>query len=579
MNNWLAGIDYPEWMEDEGLKTLHRQHLLEGETPAMMYSRVIDTLSDRLFIMLKATKMHRSEIKIRVKEIKQKWHTYIWNGWLSPATPILSNVGTKRGYGISCFILKLDDSLDSIYMKMHEMAMLTQKGGGVGVTFDDVRGRGESISTGGFSEGIIPFIKNYDSSIMSTSQGYTRRGAISINLNVRHKDIKEFLHIRLPEGDVNRQCLNINHSVSVDDQFMESLQTGNKESQKMWSDILSLRMKTGQPYIFYTDTVSNKRPEDMKRNKLKILNTNICTEIMLPHDSKHTVVCDLASLNMTKYNEWKNDPEFIELSLLFLDVNAEEFISNATDAIGFENAVRFCKKARALGLGLLGWASYLQMQSIPFTSLQARGIINNLGIFLKTSGKNYQEKWSKLLGSPEWCDKNRNLTLFAIAPTTTTSLIMSGVSQGIEPIIANAWIQKSAKGTFIRKNRVFKELVQDKYTEWDTTEMWNELTTKWKGSVQSFPWLLSEDKELFLTAYEINQLELVRQVALFQNYVDQGISTNLFFPSDVDPKWLNKVHLAAWQEGLKSLYYVRTDSISSKNMPSSVFKDCVFCEG
>jgi len=304
-----------------------------------------------------------------------------------------------------------------------------------------------------------------------------------------------------------------------------------------------------------------------------------CTEIMLPHDVEHTVTCDLASINIAKYDEWKDEEEFIELCLLFLDVNLEEFIENAKDAIGFKNSVNFSKKARALGLGWLGWATFLQKKGIPFISLAARAYINIIGEKMKTEGEKYNKKWGKILGSPEWCDENRNLTLFAIAPTTTTSLVMGGVSQGIEPIITNVWVQKSAKGTFIRKNPQFQELIENKYSEYNTPSFWNEIAIDYKGSVQHLDFLTPEEKEIFLTAYEINQLELVKQVGMIQKYIDQGISCNLFFPADVDPKWLNKVHIAAWEEGLKSLYYVRTESLLSRNMNSNTFSDCIFCEG
>jgi ribonucleoside-diphosphate reductase alpha chain len=579
MENWKKSIDYPEWMTEEGIKTLVRQHLLEDETPKLMYQRIVDTLSDRLFIMLKSTKMNRGEIKKIVKHIKQKWFDYLWRGWLSPSTPILSNVGTTRGYGISCFIIDVDDTMDNIFQKNHEMALLTKMGGGVGVTFKNIRGRGEPISSGGFSEGTIPFMKVYDSTITASSQGSIRRGAASINLPIRHKDIDEFLNIRLPEGDVNRQCLNLNHCVTVDDIFMEKLVEGDFESRKIWAKILSTRMKSGQPYIMYYNNAKSQRPDDMKKRKLKIQGTNICTEIFLPHDPEHTVVCDLASLNIAKLDEWIDDYEFIELSLLFLDVNLEEFIANASGKVGFEKAVNFAKKSRSLGLGWLGWATYLQTKGIPFASIQSRGIINKIGAFMKSAGEEYQKKWSKILGSPEWCDTNRNLTLFAIAPTTTTSLVMGGVSQGIEPIISNVWVQKSAKGTFIRKNPQFENLIKQKYPLYDTNEFWMSLGTTYKGSIQHLDFLTNEEKEIFLTAYEINQLELVKQVGMIQKYIDQGISTNLFFPADVDPKWLNKVHIAAWQEGLKSLYYVRTESILSRNMTLNTFSDCLYCEG
>jgi len=570
MNNWIKGVDYPEWMVEEGLKTLQRQHLLDGETPKEMYKRVTSTLAKRLSTMTEL---------LPIDEIEQKWFDYIWKGWLSPATPILANVGTSRGLGISCFINRVPDSLDGIYSKLHEMAMLTKAGGGVGVSFDKIRGRGEVINTGGFSEGTIPFMKVYDSGIIAANQGNIRRGAASINLPVRHKDIDEFLRIRIPEGDVNRQCLNLNHCVTIDDFFMEDVIKGNRNSRETYSKILSSRMKTGQPYVFYYHNVNKFRPEDFKKRNLKIDGTNICTEIMLPHDFEHTVVCDLASWNLFKYDEFKDNKEFTELSLLFLDVNLEEFIELAKNKIGFECAVRFAKKSRALGLGVLGWHTYLQSKNIPFISIAARSLIHQIGKKLKTEGAEYNKNYGKILGNPEWCDSNRNTTLFAIAPTTTTSLILGGVSQGIEPVVANSFVQKSAKGTFIRKNKHFEELIKIKYPQYNNEPFWTKLAVDLKGSVQSLDFLTDDEKEVFLTAYEINQLELIKNAAVWQTYIDQGISLNLFFPSDVEPKWFSKCHITAWEEGIKSLYYVRTESILSRNMGQNTFSDCVMCEG
>lgn len=578
--NWEANIDYPSWMVDEGLKTLERQHLLDGETPKQMYIRISETLATRLSAMLMlSSEWTIEQIVDYCAKTKKMWFDYMWNGWLCPSTPILSNCGTKRGYTISCFVNRVPDSLTGIYDKVHEMAMLTKMGGGVGITFDKVRGRGESISTGGFSEGTIPFIKVYDSAIVATSQGSVRRGAISINLPIRHKDIKEFLKIRLPTGDVNRQSLNINHCVTIDDFFYESLLNGDENCREIWADVLSTRMRTGQPYIFNYHNVNKNRPEDFKKRNLKIDGTNICSEIILPHDFEHTVVCDLASVNLTKWNEWKDDPDFIEMCLLFLDCNLEEFIENAKDAVGFDCSVRFAQKARALGLGVLGWHTLLQTKQIPFNSIASRSLIRQIGAKFNNFGREYNIKWGKILGNPEWCDSNRNSTLFAIAPTTTNSLVSGGVSQGIEPIVCNAWIQKSAKGTFIRKNKQFQRLIERKYKEHNTDQFWNSIMTEYKGSVQHLDFLTDDEREVFLTAYEINQLELTNNAAVWQQYIDQGISLNLFFPTDVDPKWLNKVHLNAWQQGLKTLYYVRSESILSRNMKANTFSDCLYCEG
>ena len=579
IDNWKENIDYPVWMKEESLKTLKRQHLLDNETPKQMYERITKTLTNTLiqecFSREQPWKIEGPEIR----RIAEKWFEYMWKGWLCPATPILANTGTNRGFTISCFIVRVPDSLDGIYSKLHETALLTKMGGGVGVTFDKVRGRGEPISTGGFSEGTIPFMKVFDSGIIAANQGNVRRGAASINLPIRHKDAKEFHKIRQPKGDVNRQCLNLNHCDTIDDYFMESVKNRNPEELELWAELLSSRMKTGQPYIFFYHNANRFKPMDMIKRNLKIDGTNICTEIMAPHDFDHTVVCDLASMNLIYIEEMMQDPEFIELALLFLDTNMSLFISQAKDKVGFENAVRFAEKSRLLGLGVLGWHTFLQNKNLPFNSLQSKGWINRIGSWMKEEGDKYNKKYGSLLGSPEWCDENRNLALFAFAPTTTNALVSGGVTQEIEPIIANAFTQQSAKGTFIRRNPNFEKLIKEKYPEYDNLEFWNKLSVEYKGSCQWCEFLTEEEKEVFLTAYEINQLELVKNAAIWQKYVDQGISLNLFFPADVDPKWFNKVHITAWEEGIKSLYYVRTESILSRDMKGSTFEDCIFCEG
>ena len=574
IDNWKEGIDYPEWMKEEGLKTLKRQHLLDNETPKQMYERIANTLGNTLTAVFVEKNLELANIPV----IANKWFEYMWKGWLCPATPILANTGTTRGFTISCFIERVEDSLDNIYLKAHELALLTKMGGGVGITVDKIRGRGEPISVGGFSEGVIPFLKVYDSAIIAANQGSVRRGAASINLPIRHKDAKEFLKMRQPKGDVNRQCLNLNHCFTIDDYFMESLKT-NSENLELWAETLSARMKTGQPYIMYYHNANKFKPADMVKRNLKIDGTNICTEIMAPHDKLHTVVCDLASINAIYIDDIMKDPEFIELALLFLDTNMSYFISQAKGKPGFENAVRFAEKSRLLGLGILGWHTYLQKKKIPFISLQTRGLSYKIGSWMKEQGESYNKKYGNLLSKPEWCDENRNLALFAIAPTTTNSLVSSGVSQGLEPIVANAWTQQSAKGTFIRRNYNFERLISKKYSEHNTFEFWNKLAVEHKGSCQWCEFLTDEEKEVFLTAYEINQLELVKQAAIWQKFIDQGISLNLFFPADVEPKWFNKVHYTAWEEGLKSLYYVRTESILSRDMKGSTFEECVFCEG
>lgn len=572
--DWVIGQDYPTWLTEEGLKTLERQHLQEGETPVEMYERVANHLATYL-----PSKIPLGDKLYNRYDISLKWGEYLYNGWLAMSTPVAANTGTKNGLPISCYIARVPDSVDGIYSKVRETALLTKAAGGVGITFDKVRGAGEPISAGGFTEGVVPFIKVFDSAVIATSQGGVRRGAFSINLPVRHKDIKDFLKIREPKGDINRQCLNIHQCVTIDDYFMERLVDGDKNARELWGEILSTRMKTGEPYIMYYHNAHNQRPADMVKRNLKVDGTNICTEIILPHSFDETVVCCLSSVNLAKYDEWKDDKDFIELCYLFLDCVMSSFIEEGKNKAGLESAVRFATKGRAIGLGMLGLHTYLQENNIPFCSLQTKSFLRIVGDKLKNEGELYNKKWGKILGAPEWCDTNRNLTLRAIAPNTTSSIIVGGVSQSIEPIVTNVYVHRTAKGTFIRINPTFKKLIQSKYPQYDNDRFWTTLAVETKGSVQHLDFLTDDEKEVFLTAYEINQLELVKQIGVLQKYIDQGISTNLFFPQDVDPKWINKVHLTAWEEGLKTLYYVRTESILSKNMKMSTFSECLSCHG
>lgn len=325
--NWTKGIDYPKWLEDEGLKTLQRQHLLEQESPKQMYERIVNTLEKRYITMLINTnKFTLEECKDKASIAREKWYNYIWKGWLCPSTPICANIGTKRGYNISCFTVRLDDTLDSIYQKVHEMSMLSKMGGGVGVTFDKIRGRGEPISTGGFSEGTVPFMKVFDSAIMAASQSNIRRGAASINLPIRHKDIKEFLHIREPKGDVNKQCLNINHCVTIDDYFMEHLENGDVSYREIYAELLSARLNTGQPYIMYYHNVHNNRPADMAKRNLKINGTNICVSydtnirIKIGDDIEEIMIYELEGLfdtfNSIYVNSYNTETDQFEWNLI-----------------------------------------------------------------------------------------------------------------------------------------------------------------------------------------------------------------------------------------------------------------------
>lgn len=553
----------PEWMTEEGFATISKGYLLEGETPRDMYRRVarsaafyIDdpTLEDSFFYIM-----------------------YDKN-WLCPASPVLSNLGTNRGLPISCYGIDTPDSVDGIYKSVHEMAMLTKHGGGVGISLSRIRGRGELIRGGanGKSEGIVPWAKCYDTAIVATSQGNVRRGAASINLDIDHKDFDEFLAIRRPQGDVNRQCLNIHQCAVVSDDFMNRVDKGNVEARKRWIELLKARLETGEPYIMFKDTINNANPLAYKNNNLEVTMTNICSEIALYTDESHSFICCLSSLNLVRFDEWK-DTNLVELSIKFLNGILNEFIKRANRVPGFEKVIRSAIKGRALGLGVLGWHTLLQQKQLSFDSFEA--MMLNAQVF-KTIHENSistSKELAKIHGEPEWCKGTGmyNTHLIAIAPTRSNSIISGDVSPGIEPIIANAYTDKTAKGVFIRKNKTLA-IVLDKYGK-NTDDVWRQILID-NGSVQQLKFLSDNEKEVFKTAYEINQKAIIRQAGQRQKYVDQAQSMNLFFPADADPKWFHECHMEAWKAGVKTMYYCRSSSVIKGDVASRG-DDCKACEG
>lgn len=897
--NWTRGIDYPEWMNDEGLRTLQSGYLQEGETPKDMYNRVCNAFSEALYRKWCKTKGGNYEeekiFSAKLFDLKRRVLGYLWNNWLCLATPVASNLGTKRGLPISCYVTHINDTTYDIYDGVTEMAMLTKGGGGVGTQWNDVRPRGTEISTGGYTEGIIPFLKVYDSAIIATSQGSTRRGAASVNLSINHGDWHEFIKMRRPEGDVQRQCLNLHHCTDIPNQFMERLSDGI--GQDKWLELLKTRMETGESYISFSGNIGRVKPDWYKNYWFK--GTNICcvtgdtkiltdegyqpiintidnsvniwdglefvkvlpqftgikncykvtlsngvelkvsdnhkfpvlkdkyndnrkgkytlkeikdipvgtalakfnlpiikfdkendpdvgayqqgfysgdgntglkyswvyapkyvcmdrlgnvedeekqncrklwrhgqmlaknyvpigcsidykinwlagildsdgttasntlqiasidkeflmnirlmlTELgidsrlnhakkagnyMMPdgrgglkeyacqqayrllvnskqvkllislglrcerialddftetnrdctsfitikaiehigehktycfnnpktnlgcfegvitgqsevipflHDTE-SFVCCLSSANIAKFDEWKDDELFISDCIWFLNGTLDDFIEKSENKKGFEKARNFAIRHRSIGLGWIGLHTYLQEHSIPFVSLQHRSLTNIIG------KKIWDEGWK---ASKEMCEYYEqpdvmkgydyyNGQLFALAPTTSNAIISGGISQEAEPIISNYYNQKSAKGTFIRKNPTLVKVLET-YGK-NTDEIWDSILVN-NGSVQHFDWMNNHDKEVFLTFVEINQLELVKLAAIRQKYVDQAQSLNLCFPSNVDIKWLHQVHYTAWQEGIKTLYYLRTTSPLRGDLSLNTFNECVYCE-
>ena len=360
---WEAGKDYPEWMNEISLSTISKGYLLPGENPRKAFKRVSDTVAARL---------DRSDLAA-------KFFKYMWKGWLNLASPVLSNTGTDKGLPISCFGIDTPDSIRGIGLTNAELMRLTSLGGGVGIGLSKIRGRGSKIGNGdlGQSEGVIPWAKIYDSTIIATNQGAVRRGAASVNLDINHPDIKEFLQIRRPKGDPNRQCLNLHQCVVVDDNFMQKIERRDAEAMEVWVEILKARVETGEPYIMFKDNVNNANPPAYIKNNLEVTMTNICSEITLHTDEEHSFICCLSSVNLTKWDEWKNT-DLIETAIYFLDGVMEEFLIKTNGKESLIRAHRSAKKGRAIGLGVLGWHTLLQQKKIPFIGIAANSLTHQI---------------------------------------------------------------------------------------------------------------------------------------------------------------------------------------------------------
>ena len=595
---WELGVDFPTWGNTEiYVKTISRGYLLEGETPKDAYWRVATAIAKRL----------------QKPELASKFYDYIWRGWLNLASPVLSNTGTERGLPISCFGIDVADSIHDIGNKNLEMMLLAKHGGGVGIGVNQIRSAGSNITQNGTSDGVVPFCKIYDSSILATNQGSVRRGAASVNIDIEHGDFWEWLEIREPKGDVNRQCLNMHQCVVVSDGFMQRIESGDKEARKRWATVIRKRRSTGEPYIMFKGNVNNVNPDAYKKNGLKVYMTNICSEITLHTDESHSFVCCLSSVNLAKYDEWK-DTDLIYTATWFLDGVLEEFITKAKYMRGFDNAVRSAEKGRAIGLGVLGWHTYLQNNNIPFEGLMSQFETRKIFSQIKTESEKASRDLAHEYGEPLWCVGTgmRNSHLRAVAPTVSNSKLSGNISPGIEPWAANVFTEQTAKGTFIRKNKSLETALE--YIGKNTKKIWDQILMD-GGSVQGLEWIndyyvhigespqdsdwgkpvhknklkdipqVSADNfvpiaDIYKTFKEINQLELVKQAGVRQQYVDQSVSLNLAFPKEASPKFINQVHLEAYNQGIKTLYYMRTESVLRGDIAAmATDPDCLSCDG
>jgi ribonucleoside-diphosphate reductase alpha chain len=558
--------DIPEWGNNSlYLTTMLGGYLQNKETPKDAYNRIASTA---------ATYLNKPELFSKFFEI-------LWNGWLIPSTPVMSNFGTNRGLPISCFGGYIGDSMYDIYRKNLEMAVLSKHGGGTAYDFSEIRPKGALIKDGsnGTTDGIIPFMKSFDSTIIASKQGKMRRGAVALYLSANHPEFADFLKIREPKGDINRQCHNIHMGAKFSNDFMEEVVNKNGSKRELWLEHIKTRVKTGEPYTFFTDNANANLKSTFSTYNLKVRHSQLCAEIMLPSDENHTFVCCLSSMNLYKWEEWSKT-DAVYYATIFLDAVISEFLEKAKYIQGIEDSIRFAEKSRALGLGALGWASLLQKMRIPFVGIQATSLTRVIFSHLKEKSDKASMWMANEFGEPTWCKGSgyRNLTCIAVAPNRSSSKLAGGVSQGIEPFAANLYMDDDAKGAHLRRNPDLETLLDEKGL--NTPQTWD-IIAEDKGSVKNIDELTEEEKEIFRTFKEINQLELVRQAAVRQEYIDQGQSLNLAFFHDAPAKWINQVHIEAWKLGIKALYYLRSESNlrADSKQQRDLYSECIVCEG
>ena len=511
----------------------------------------------------------------------QRIYNYISNLWFMPATPVLSNGGTKRGLPISCFLNEAGDSLNGILDLWSENVWLAARGGGIGSYWGNLRSIGEKIGRVGKTSGIIPFIKVMDSLTMAISQGSLRRGSAACYLPIDHPEIEEFIEMRRPTGgDPNRKALNLHHGVLVSDAFMRAVELDEQwalkspkdgavqstvSARNLWIRLLTARIETGEPYIIFIDTVNRQIPQHHKLAGLTVKTSNLCSEITLPtgidkEGKDRTAVCCLSSLNVEKYDEWKDDKNFVGDVMRFLDNVLSDFIKNAPDQ--FSDAKYSAEKERSVGLGVMGLHSYFQKNSIPLESVMSKvwnkKIFENIQTKVDAASKQLAEERGACPDAEEYGFKERFSNKTAIAPTASISIICGGTSPGVEPIAANSFTHKTLSGSFNVKNKYLTELLE-KHNK-NTDEIWSSITTN-QGSVSHLDFLTKEEKDVFKTAFELDQRWLVDLSADRTPHISQAQSINLFLPADVHKKDLHQIHFQAWKKGLKSLYYCRSKSI------------------
>ena len=544
-----------EWLNKDSRKFLERGYLLEGETAEQRIRDIADT----------------AEKYLKIKGFSDKFEDYMAKGYYSLSSPIWSNFGRKRGLPISCFGSYIPDTMEGIMGKVSETAVMTKHGGGTSAYFGNVRGRGTPISSGGESTGSVHFMELFDKLMNVVSQGNVRRGSFAAYLPIDHPDIEEFLKIKSEGSDI--QDLSI--GVSVSDEWMNKMKDGDKEARKIWGLVIKKRFESGYPYIFFSDNANNQAPQVYKDKGIRINNSNLCSEIMLSNSEDESFVCDLSSLNLETWEEWK-DTDAVETLVYFLDAVMTEFIDK-TEGMKFMEAPRkFAMNQRALGVGVLGWHSLLQSKMIPFESMEAKMLNSQIWISIRSKADNATKSLAEKLGEPPLLVGygRRNTTTLAVAPTTSSSFILGQVSPSIEPLNSNYFVKDLSKGKFTFKNPYLKTLLKEKGK--DDDENWKSILVK-GGSVQHLDFLSENEKEVFKTFGEISQKEIVIQAAQRQKYIDQGQSLNIMIPPNTKPKEVNELMIFAWEQGIKSLYYQRSAN-PAQELARSIMA-CKSCEG
>ena len=542
------------WFNEESEQMLNRGYLLKGETLEGAIDRITEAAAKRLY---------KPELKEAFKEM-------IVKGWISFSSPVWANMGTQRGLPISCFNVHVPDSIEGITHKMGEVIMQTKIGGGTSGYFGELRHRGTAVTDNGKSSGAVSFMKLFDTSMDVVSQGGVRRGAFAAYLDIDHDDIEEFLQIR----DIGNPIQNLFMGVCVPDYWMHEMIEGDTDKRRVWAKVLESRQQKGMPYIFFTDNVNRNKPQVYKDKGLTINASNLCSEIMLPSTADESFICCLSSMNLELYDEWK-DTNAVKLAIYFLDAVLSEFIEKTEGNYYLSAARNFAIRHRALGLGVLGYHSYLQRNMIPFESMEAK--MFNAKVFKQIQEQSLaaSKELANIYGEPELLKGYgvRNATTMAIAPTTSSSAILGQTSPGIEPFASNYYKAGLAKGNFIRKNKYLAKLLEEKGL--DTEDVWRDIMLN-HGSVQHMHQLTQEEKDVFKTFKEISPLEIVTQAAQRQQYIDQAQSLNLNIPSSMPIKDVNKVIIDAWKMGVKTLYYQRSQSVSKELVIN--FMNCSSCE-